>query len=61
LDDIELLIVTGGAQSPATTTAECPHFNAAAEKAFIAQCVNAGKAVVGVYLGAQLIGKALTY
>ena len=58
-DGIDLLIVLGGPQSPATTTAECPHFDAAAEQAVIAQCVNAGKAVVGVCLGSQLIGEAL--
>lgn len=58
-DGIDLLIVLGGPQSPATTTDECPHFDAAAEKALIAQCVNAGKAVVGVCLGSQLIGDAL--
>ena len=58
-DGIDLLIVLGGPQSPATTKVECPHFDAAAEKALIAQCVNAGKAVVGVCLGSQLIGEAL--
>lgn len=56
---IDLLIVLGGPQSPATTTAECPHFDAAAEKALIARCVDAGKAVLGVCLGSQLIGEAL--
>lgn len=56
---IDLLIVLGGPQSPATTTAECPHFDAEAEKALIARCVDAGKAVVGVCLGSQLIGEAL--
>lgn len=58
-DGIDLLIVMGGPQSPATTIAECPHFDATAEKALIAQCVKAGKAVLGVCLGAQLIGEAL--
>lgn len=56
---IDLLIVLGGPQSPSTTTLECPHFDAAAEKALIAQCVQDGKAVVGVCLGSQLIGEAL--
>ena len=46
-------------QSPSTTTAECPHFDAAAEKTLIATAISAGKAVVGVCLGAQLIGEAL--
>lgn len=58
-DEIDFLIVMGGPQSPSTTTAECPHFNAAAEKALIAKAVSAGKAVVGVCLGSQLIGEAL--
>lgn len=59
VDDIDLLIVMGGPQSPDTTTEECPHFNAAAEMALIKKCITAGKAVVGVCLGAQLIGEAL--
>ncbi|MET0254256.1 MAG: type 1 glutamine amidotransferase [Luteibacter sp.] len=56
---IDLLIVMGGPQSPATTMEECPHFDAAAECALIADCVRTGRAVVGVCLGAQLIGHAL--
>lgn len=59
IEEIDLLVVLGGPQSPATTTAECQHFDAAAEKALIAQCVAANKAVVGVCLGSQLIGEAL--
>lgn len=58
-DGIDLLVVMGGPQSPSTSLAECPHFDAAAECALIAQCVAAGKAVVGVCLGAQLLGAAL--
>lgn len=59
VDDIDLLVVMGGPQSPSTTTAECPHFNAEAEKALIAKAISARKAVVGVCLGSQLIGEAL--
>ena len=59
IDDIDLLVVMGGPQSPSTTTAECPHFDAAAEKALIAMAVSGGKAVVGACLGSQLIGEAL--
>lgn len=59
VQDIDLLVVMGGPQSPSTTTDECPHFDAAAERALIANCVVAGKAVIGVCLGAQLIGEAL--
>ena len=58
-DGIDLLIVMGGPQSPATTRQECPHFDAAAEQALIAKCVTANKAVIGVCLGAQLLGDAL--
>ena len=59
LQSIDMLIVMGGPQSPSTTTAECPHFDTKAEQALIARAVAAGKAVVGVCLGAQLIGEAL--
>ena len=58
-EGIDLLVVLGGPQSPATTRDECPHFDAAAETSLIAQCVAAQKAVIGVCLGAQLIGEAL--
>ncbi|MEZ5608152.1 MAG: type 1 glutamine amidotransferase [Burkholderiaceae bacterium] len=58
-DGIDLLVVMGGPQSPSTTQAECPHFDSAAECALMAQCVAAGRAVVGVCLGAQLLGTAL--
>lgn len=56
---IDLLVVLGGPQSPTTTLAECPHFDTQAEQRLIADCIAAGKAVVGVCLGAQLIGAAL--
>lgn len=59
VDDVDLLVVMGGPQSPSTSVEECPHFNAAAERALITRCVEAGRAVVGVCLGAQLIGEAL--
>jgi GMP synthase (glutamine-hydrolysing) len=58
-EGIDLLVVMGGPQSPSTTTQECPHFDAAAEQALIARCIAAGKAVVGICLGSQLIGEAL--
>lgn len=57
--DHDMLIVMGGPQSPATTTDECPHFDALAERALIARFVEANKAVVGICLGSQLIGEAL--
>jgi len=59
VNTIDLLIVLGGPQCPATTSQECTYFNAAKEIGFIRDCIEAGKAVVGVCLGAQLIGEAL--
>lgn len=56
---IDMLIVMGGPQSPDTTLEECDYYDAPAEMAFIMKCIQAGKAVVGVCLGAQLIGNAL--
>ncbi|SHO55024.1 glutamine amidotransferase-related protein [Vibrio quintilis] len=55
----DLLVVLGGPQSPLTTVAECAYFNAEEESRFIGRCIAAGKAVVGVCLGAQLTGQAL--
>lgn len=55
----DFLVIMGGPQSPNTTTEECPHFNAAEEIAFIKKVINADKLVLGVCLGAQLIGEAL--
>lgn len=57
--NIDLLVVMGGPQSPSTTREECPYFDAAAERALIAKCVATRRAVVGVCLGAQLLGEAL--
>jgi len=56
---IDLLVVMGGPQSPETTLAECPHFDSAAEQALIVRCTVAGKYVLGICLGSQLIGAAL--
>lgn len=55
----DLLVILGGHQRPSTTTEECPYFDAAQEMAFIRRYVDAGKTVVGVCLGAQLLGEAL--
>jgi len=57
-DNIDLLIVMGGPQSPHTTKEDCPHFDAKAEIALIQKAIHANKAVVGVCLGSQLIGEA---
>jgi GMP synthase (glutamine-hydrolysing) len=58
-DAIDLLVIMGGPQSPGTTLRECPYFDSAAEQALIRDAVAAGSAVVGVCLGAQLLGAAL--
>jgi GMP synthase (glutamine-hydrolysing) len=55
----DFLIIMGGPQSPATTLAECPHFNAQKEISLIKNAVHSNKLVFGVCLGAQLIGEAL--
>ena len=57
--EADLLVVLGGHQSPATTKAECETFDAAAQRALILEYVQAGRMVVGVCLGAQLVGEAL--
>jgi GMP synthase (glutamine-hydrolysing) len=59
VDDIDLLVLLGGPQSPGTPKSECPHFDADAEKALISSAISANRAVMGVCLGAQLIGEAL--
>lgn len=55
----DLLIIMGGPQSPATTLEECPWFDAQAEMRLIGRAIEAGKTVIGVCLGSQLIGEAL--
>jgi len=57
--DFDLLVILGGPQSPSTTVEECAHFNVDNEIRLINQCIASGKAVLGVCLGAQLIGEAL--
>ncbi|WP_017154447.1 GMP synthase [Bacillus bingmayongensis] len=59
IEGIDLLIVLGGPQDPSTTKEMCPHFDAAAEISVIKKCIEANKAIIGVCLGAQLIGEAL--
>lgn len=57
--ELDMLIVLGGPQSPLTSIAECHYFNSQAEQDLINVAKQAGKIVIGVCLGAQLIGQAL--
>ena len=59
LESADMLIIMGGPQSPATTLKECPWFDAQAEMRLIGRAIKAGKTVIGVCLGSQLIGEAL--
>ncbi len=59
VSNIDFLIVMGGPQSPDTTTEEYSYFDAKAEMKLMKDCIDAGKLVVGVCLGAQLMGQAL--
>lgn len=56
--DADMLIVMGGPQGPYTTVEECPYFDAKAEIALMQDYINEDKPVVGVCLGAQLLGEA---
>ena len=58
-ENFDMLVVLGGPQSPRTTLAECPYFDARAEQRLIAQAIAAGRIVIGICLGSQLIGEAL--
>ncbi|MBR2666740.1 MAG: HD domain-containing protein [Oscillospiraceae bacterium] len=55
----DLLVVLGGHQCPATTQEECDYYDSAAEQTLIRSYIEAGRVVVGVCLGAQLVGEAL--
>lgn len=57
--DADMLVVLGGYQCPATTKEECGYFDAEAEKLLIRNSVERGMMVIGVCLGAQLVGEAL--
>jgi len=55
----EFLVIMGGPQSPATTTKECPHFDAEKEIQFVKKAIEENKIILGVCLGSQFIGEAL--
>jgi len=57
-DHLDLLIVMGGPQNPATTIEECPYFDARKEIDVIRKFLAANKPVIGVCLGSQLLGEA---
>ena len=58
LKDIDFLIVMGGPQSPATTLEQCPYFDAAKEIEFLRSAIASDKLILGICLGAQLLGEA---
>ncbi|MBU2897366.1 glutamine amidotransferase-related protein [Vibrio hepatarius] len=55
----DILIVLGGPQNPSTSRDKSPHFDAIGEKKLISEAIAHNKTVIGVCLGAQLIGEAL--
>lgn len=57
--EFDFLIIMGGPQSPSTTLAECEYFDAKSEINFIRQAIDENKLVLGICLGAQLLGEAL--
>ena len=56
--NLDFLIVMGGPQSPRTSLVDCPHFDAQAEIELIRDFIRNNKPVIGVCLGAQLLGEA---
>ena len=57
-NDLDILIVMGGPQNPATTLEECSYFDAKREINFIRKFVSENKPIIGVCLGSQLLGEA---
>ena len=58
LKDIDFLIVMGGPQSTVMQLKECSYFDAAAEIELIDKAIQQGKRILGICLGAQLVGEA---
>ena len=57
--DFDFLLIMGGPQSPATTLEECSHFDSKKEVDFIKKSIDADKYILGICLGAQMIGEVL--
>lgn len=57
--NFDFLIIMGGPQSPETTLEECPYFDSEKEISFISKAIEQGKFLLGICLGAQMIGEAL--
>lgn len=57
--EADLLVVLGGWQCPQTTLEECDYFDGKAQKRLIRRYADEGRMVLGVCLGAQLLGEAL--
>lgn len=55
-DGFDMLIVLGGPQSPDEDRVNFPYYDPQAEQRLIQQAIHANKVVVGICLGAQLIG-----
>jgi GMP synthase-like glutamine amidotransferase len=56
VNDVDLLVIMGG---PMNVDDEQLHPFLGAEKAFIRRCIDAGKTVLGLCLGSQLIARAM--
>ena len=57
--NFDFLVIMGGPQSPATTPEDCPYFDVQKEITFVKKAIDKNKIVLGICLGAQLIGEAL--
>lgn len=58
-NDFDLLFVMGGPQSTYTTINEVPYFDSQKEKELIINSAANNKTVIGICLGAQLVGEAM--
>jgi len=58
-NDFDLLFVMGGPQSTYTTKNEVPYFDSNKEQKLIVDTIENNKAVIGICLGAQLVGEAM--